>query len=89
MVNFGVPEGSILGLLLFLVQAYDLSRVLNPSFRTLRCCKLCCGEDNSNDDRDSDELVAFADDTTMASWDTGMSALQRKLTYGWMESTCN
>ena len=38
-----------------------------------------CGEDASNDDSDSDGLVAFVDDTTMASCDTSMLPLQSKL----------
>ena len=65
--------------MLFLFHVNNLSCVLNPVSNTLLSCQLCYDIEISCDKGESDKLVAFMDDTTMAPIDSDMSELKTKL----------
>ena len=90
LVNCGILQGSILEPLRFLIHVNDLNIVLNPTRTVLCCCKLYHNE-ASFQPVDDDDLVAFADDTTLGCCERDKTVLISELravleeTYLWMD----
>ena len=75
-----------------LVHVNDLTRILNPNHDDPKCCNLCFDKTSEDIINDQDELIVFADDTTMTCCGLDMPSLHQKLenvieeTYLWIDA---